>query len=1269
MRLAKVAIAGFKSFADPMEFRFDAPITGIVGPNGCGKSNIVDAMKWVLGERSAKSLRGDAMIDVLFAGSANRKPLGAATVTLTFENPVVRPEEPDPQRRRDLSVDTEQVDVTRRLYRDGQSAYLINGRKCRLRDIKELFMDTGVSNNAYSIIEQGKVDAMLTANPAQRRVIFEEAAGIAKFKSRKIEAARRLERTEFNLVRIREQLQQTQKRLRIVQRQAAKARRFRELDARYCQLRTDLALDQYHKLYCKQTTLNDQLGRLETQRREFTDQLHELENQKQSAEFARHDLQTEQHELEQEQVGLVATHKHAEQRRVLIERNLAEARQQIDQDRTRVADLSARIDALSEQLQDAQRRIDRTTRKLAEAEQAVTQISDEWGRLQEQLVAAQEEHERLRETTARTQQQRTQTAASVESVDGRRKALTEQADNLAGRAKHRDEELAQAQDHHHQAEARRAEAQREVQRLEAELTEHERAVAELGDREAALSRELADARHERAGLDSRRHLLQEMVQAREGLTDAVRTILENPQRFPAVRGLLADAIDTDRAHAAIVEAALGANIQLLLVDRPDDAQALQRALRDVPGSVRVIAAQPIAPADQTPAATSDQPLPDWVTPLLSRVRVQAHAQDAVTRLLDRTLVVPDLGAALMLAEGPLSGWRFVTKSGDVVEADGRVTLRGADAAAPSDGWLSRRAELAELTRCLAELDEKIQLRTDRLTSLHAESTQAQQRHDEAVQSLHSARHTVVKAQYDAQRTANDIQRISRERAGLEAERVELALRIKQLESERDELNERVAELDRLLADQTAATRVAHGHLQSVSGQGQSAQERLTAARVELGQTGEQLEAAKREHRHLHLAVEEARRQREISHEQLLQRSSQVEQYEAGIAEAVAEIAHADRRQAEIQATFFQLKSQIEEAARTVHQAAQQLNDARTSAAEIDRDYHAAEINRREIEVKREALEERTMADLELDLVEAYPAHCEARRADDFESIEPDAVEAEINALRENIRKLGNVNLDALEEESMLEERNVDLAAQVDDIDTARSQLETLINELNETSRQLFEATFNAVREHFAGPDGMFRKLFGGGSADIILLPDENGNTDWLESGLEIKAKPPGKEPRIISQLSGGEKSLTAVALLMAIFKSKPSPFCVLDEVDAALDDANVERFCNALIPFLDKSHFIIITHHKRTMQACDMLYGVTMQERGVSKRVSVRLEQIGADGEIVQADDEIDPPTAENGQATEKTKRRSSGDAMIEAKPDPSEIRSASDATQSPVES
>jgi len=353
-RLSKISLAGFKSFADPMELRFDAPISGIVGPNGCGKSNVVDAIKWVLGERSAKSLRGGAMMDVIFAGSAGRKPLGAATVTLTFDNPVVNLDPSDSKHRRLLGVDTEQVDVTRRLYRDGNSEYLINGRKCRLRDIKELFMDTGVGVGAYSIIEQGKVDAMLTANPLDRRVILEEAAGISKFKARKIEAARKLERTEINLVRAREQLHQTDRRLRIVQRQAAKARRFQKLETRFRQLRTDLALDLYHELRERQQKLSGEIADLEAHRRRLAAQLQQLEDNKQSAEIARHKLDCQQRQLEQQRLELLAAKKHAEQRRAFTQRNLIETRQHSEQDRARMGELSARVESLAQQVDEAQ---------------------------------------------------------------------------------------------------------------------------------------------------------------------------------------------------------------------------------------------------------------------------------------------------------------------------------------------------------------------------------------------------------------------------------------------------------------------------------------------------------------------------------------------------------------------------------------------------------------------------------------------------------------------------------------------------------------------------------------------------------------------------------------------------------------------------------------------------------------------------------------------------------------------------------------------------
>ena len=1224
MRLARVLIAGFKSFADPIEFTFDAPITGIVGPNGCGKSNVVDAIKWVLGERSAKSLRGTAMIDVIFAGSAARKPLGAASVTLTFENPVTDPDAADPLQRRALAVDREQVDITRRLYRDGRSEYEINGRKVRLRDIKELFLDTGIGANAYSIIEQGRVDAMLTANPQDRRVIFEEAAGIAKFKVRSLEAGRKLERTEINLVRAREQLQQTERRLRAVRRQASKARRFRELDTQYRVRRTDLALDLYHEHRERHAELSRRVDELESQRRDLVEALQKLEDAKQTAEIDRHRLEGRRRDLDQRRVEQEAAARHAQQRRGLTERHLAEAREQIEPERTRLAELAARIDALAAETEQARHAIDRAAGHLAEAEQSVLDCTGQWTSLQQEAVESQALAERLRDEASEVELAKTRLAAQVQSTEGRTRALSEHSDTLAARIERLNGEHDRCRREQEQAESRRIDAATEVQRLANELAAHDRAASELGERQASLSGALAEHRHEQASCDSRRHLLQEMQDAHEGLTDAVSHVLDNIDDFPGIRGLLADFIDTDRAHAPLVEAALGTNLELLLLEEPDDLDAIRKALRDVPGRVRLIAARPL---DETPPtennAAAEAPLPEWVTPLESLLRVQPVAADALRRLIGRTVVVPDLGAAMLLAVGPLAGWRFVSRAGEILEPDGRIVIgrtNGDAVEATPAGWLSRRAELAELTRACENTRRRIDDLNALLQGVAHETTEARQRQAKAAEGLQVARHVVVEAQHRAERSAGDMTRIRREQTAAGHEKAELSERLDQLGRERCDMAAKIDELECSLNEQSAAMAQAQARHQELLEQAAAAQEQLTAHKVRLGQAAEKLESQRRELRHLELSLEEAGRQRGMSTEQLRQREVQIEHYRATIAEADQEIARATEALAAVCREADLVNEQLPQAAARVKSAADDLAAAREQASQLDRDFHAVEISRREVEVKQESLEEQTLADLELDLDERYPAWVSSQEAAQREPLDRDAARQEINTLRDSLRKLGNVNLDAIDEEIQLEQQNVDLAAQVKDIDNARTQLDALIKDLDQRSRERFETAFRTIRDNFAGHDGMFRKLFGGGSADLILLPDAEGNTDWLESGIEIRAKPPGKEPRIINQLSGGERSLTAVALLMAIFKSHPSPFCILDEVDAALDDANVERFCNVLRPFLDRSHFIVITHHKRTMQACDMIYGVTMQERGVSKQVSVQLEHVTADGTLKLAE-------------------------------------------------
>jgi chromosome segregation protein len=1031
-----------------------------------------------------------------------------------------------------------------------------------------------------------------------------------------VEAARKLERTEINLVRAREQLQQTERRLRLVRRQAAKARRFRELDARHRQLRIDLALDVYHEHRGRQDELARQLADLEASRQRLAKDLQRFEDEKQSAEIGRHRIENRQRELEQEKIEQLAARRHAEQRRALTERHLDEARQQLEPEQARINELSERSASLAAEVNTVEVDIADGAQRLADAEVRVTACGDEWARLQQQTVEAQERSEALREQVARIESERSQLAAQAESIDGRCRTLCEQRDRLAARAAQLADELAGCRRDHEAAGRRASRAAAEADRLSAQLSAHEQEASRLGEREASLGGALTELRHEHAAAESRRRLLKEMQEAHEGLNAAVKHILDDRPQFPGVRGLLADFIDTDRAHAPLVEAALGPNLELLLIERADDAERVRKALRDVSGRVRLIAAEPIEAADAREGDNPAAQLPDWVTPLAARIQVSPPAGDAVRRLLGTTAIVPDLGAAMLLASGPLSGWRFVTRAGEVFEPDGRMTLGRANggSASTAAGWLTRRAELAELHRACESYEQRINELAAKLDSLHAESAEARKRQAAVSEQLHVCRHDAVEAGHRLQRAAGDVHRVEREQAGIRGETEELCQALDGLGTQRCELARRTDELQASLAEHETSIERAQAELRRNSTASRAAQEGLTAARIDLGQAGEKVDALKRERRHLELALEETKRQHSLSTEQIGQRLAQIEHYNQTIAEAGAEIERLAGHLVEMDRDMSELTAELPAVTLQVEAAAERLNAARSEAAAIDRQYHTAEISRREVEVKREGLEEQTLDELELDLAVAYLGFRQTIEAGEYEAIDREAARLEIEELRTKLRNLGNVNLDAIDEETLLQQQNVDLQQQVEDIDSARKQLEALIKDLDQTSRQRFEESFDAIRSNFAGPDGMFRKLFGGGSADMFLVPDAEGNIDWLESGIEIRAKPPGKEPRVISQLSGGEKSLTAVALLMAIFKSKPSPFCILDEVDAALDDANVERFCNVLLPFLDSSHFIIITHHKRTMQACDLLYGVTMQERGVSKQVSVQLEQVTADG-------------------------------------------------------
>ncbi|MCA9285683.1 MAG: chromosome segregation protein SMC [Phycisphaerales bacterium] len=1222
MRLAKLTLAGFKSFANPTEFRFDAPITGIVGPNGCGKSNVVDGIKWVLGERSAKSLRGGAMLDVIFAGSATRKPLGQASVTLTFDNPIRHPDETDPERRRSLPVDSEQVDVTRRLYTDGRSEYLINGRKVRLRDIKELFLDTGVGTDAYSIIEQGKVDAMLLANPVERRELIEEAAGVARFRQRKIETARKLEQAESNLLLVREQLASTERRLRIVKSQAEKARRFRDLDERRRSLRTDLSLDLYHEHVTALAELEARLEELERVRSEAAVELAAAEDAKQAAELARHAILEEQRALERERVETTGIRKNGEAMLEVNRRNLAEAEQHIGEDRERAERHAAEVESLGGSIEEGEQAVAAQEALLADAERESSEAAQVRAGLERRAVDAQALADRLIAAALGIERDRAQIQSRATALETRRHALLEQVQRLEDRLAPLADEVDRARVARIQAVVAAQVETDAVELLEANLHRQAQSAASLGTRHGELTGELAELRHDLARIDSRRRLLEEMHEAGEGLADAVRTVLAEPDRFPFVHGLLADAIETDRAHAAAVEAAMGPHLELLLIERVADLEPYADDVRTLQGRVAFAPIRALAPRAELVGsdAGDDHPpptVPDGVTPLLELVRVTPEALAVVRRLLGRTFLVPSIETALLLAAGPMRGCRFVTDVGDVLEADGRVAI-GANAALAGTGWLARNAEMTELAERTEQLRSAMAALQAEAEAVAAESDATRREQEILGEQLQAARRRLVEAGYQQQRAEADIARTEKDMGRIVDERSELSGRAGEFRTEQDDLAAKVEAMSRLLAEQHAESERAKQGLSAARTELDQASERWTAARVRLGQVTEQLEAVRRERRHLGHRLEDAQRQHELAMQQLERRSEALERFRSGIEDAQRQIAEADTKLAGMVETFGALAERLSVADAEVAKEAERLGSVRGRMREVESAYGTSEMSRREREIHRDALLARTLEEIDLNLPEAYPAHRAEREAEGFVPVDRAAAAEESDALREEIRRLGNVNLDAIEEEHQLEARNEDLVRQVEDIDQAREQLTALVNELDEVCRTRFAETFAAVKEHFAGPNGTFRQLFGGGSAELLLIEEgpDGQPIDALDAGIEIRAKPPGKQPRLISQLSGGEKTMTAVALLMAIFQSKPSPFCVLDEVDAALDDANVERFCHSLRPFLEQCHFIVITHHKRTMQACDQLYGITMQERGVSKRVNVRFEEVGHGGTI-----------------------------------------------------
>jgi len=1228
--LKRITMSGFKSFADSVDFEFGRGVNCIVGPNGCGKSNVVDAFKWVLGEQSARSLRGKQMGDMIFNGSSGRKASGMAQVDLIFDNT-----------DRALAIDTDEVTITRKLYRSGESEYLLCKETSRLKDIRELFLDTGVGTEAYSIIEQGKVDFMLLSSATDRRIIFEEAAGISKYKARKREAERKLERTQQNLLRAGDVIDELEKRLRSVKLQAGKARNFQTYDARLKELRASFSLAEYHRLTGQTTELGANCDSAAARVAELREN---IDRSEQDASKVAAQLESVGNELAGTEKAVVQ----ARSELTAMEERAAVAARRIDEQQAQVARSTQRSEAdrarqaeLHEQLQHIQQQAHELQEQTHAQNQLISSLHEQDQELARALTHTQARLEDEKAGIIDLLRRSAHLTNELVSLDTHCERLTDQRGRLTARDAEITAELTQILTRKADFDARLSEIDGLIAAETQRLDEKKRDATRVDATREQLAGELAEAKETRSGLISRRQVLHDLERKMEGVGAGVRKLLEHKKADPdfaplaAVEGLLADLVDADVVHARIVEAALGELDQLLVVADADAFLADADFFADLPGRLTAICLDRLPPLINTNATRAGMPpppaqglgedqvlplvagtgwsegieatavghdamlplcaLPGYVAEAISLVRFPDEFERLARHLLGKTIVVDTLEHALAMARDDIGGYRFVTQAGEVVEPNGCVSL---GPAASRAGLISRKSELRSIDEQLAELEQRIESLADQANRTAAEATHLAQVQQELRTAIYEASTARVEVNAALQNVTEAIRRLTSEQpliagevAAIERQLADAAARtaankehLATLEGENTRREQMVAELTARIDELVAERSAVH--------------ERLTDARVVVGQLSEKRNAAAD-------TINALRREIRGVEESLAAARHEIEQATARMAEAEDMALSARQRMAELHLAIERHTAEVERLsyARDLlrvesEQLAAAIKTARAELETVEQTLHETQVALREATVRRDELTTRVRDELGIDLAEQYAAYT-------YTEQDWAVVENEIADLRGKIERLGNVNLDAIAEQEELDQRYTFLVAQRDDLNASHKQLMELIEQLNNESIERFRTVFEQIRTHF---QELFRKLFGGGKADIVL---ENPD-DILECGIEIVAKPPGKELQSITLLSGGEKTLTAIALLMSVFKSRPSPFAIMDEVDAALDEANNERFNRIVQEFLEYSQFIIITHSKRTMSIADQMYGITMQEPGVSTRVSVKFDEHAA---------------------------------------------------------
>ncbi|MCX7426359.1 MAG: chromosome segregation protein SMC [Planctomycetia bacterium] len=1155
--LKALEIIGFKSFAEKTRFEFPPGITVVVGPNGSGKSNIVDSLKWVLGEQSVKSLRGKEMADVIFNGSPSRRATNSAEITVTFDNA-----------NHLLPIDTPEVHITRRIYRSGEGEYLINRQPSRLRDIRELLSGTGMGTQAYSVIEQGKVDVLLQSSAKDRRLIFEEAAGISLFKAKKLEALRRLDRVEQNLLRLQDIVDEVDGRLRAVRAQAGKARRYKEYADRLQELRTQVALVDWHRLSERLEAVQSDLADLNGQRDCCAAEVEAIEARLLDAETRVNEINEAIRAAEgriaanRERIaGHEATLDHERRRGRDLEQEVARHRDRLAQMSARAGDLQQQLVETADAVETAESHRREVARRLVEGERVLTDLIARLDQIRAEHKQREAAYLEQMAAVARLSNEisalGSRASAALASRDQHRLRLGEFDSQLESLGR----ELAALRDQASELSARTQERQDQFSAARGRLDESKRQLTAAGD-------VLARCREQHGGIAQRIAVLDDLERRHEGLSAGVKEVLAQGRKatdgpFAQVVGLVADLLRVSVESAPLVEIALGAAAQHVVLTPGNEMLAfLQKQPHRFSGRVGFLW------LEQTAGPITPLPNLEGKPGVLGRadrfVETEPRYAALARRLLGRTWIVENLERAIELSATTGTGVRLLTLAGDLLETDGTLSVGPAHVAG---GLISRRSELRELRSQLAQRESDAEAAKSKVAALREQIGQQQDQvraladeHARAVDALGEHRHKITAT--DERRTELENQRRMRqsELEAAEAQHREAEQSLSGIRAGHAEAQAALAEMETLLENLARQSEQLEARQQTHSGA-------TTEVKIELAKSEERLRNLQARRRQFEESQHERQRAISESREQLAQCRRRAGQSQWNVLDAETQIAELYLRKEAFARETVALIRQRDELGAGRTELTGGVQRIRSKIRKIEEKAHAQELAAGEIRHERNSLADRLREDYQIELAESEvePTQEEQHRREE--------VQQEIDELRQKLGNLGNVNLEALAELEELDARYQNLSGQHKDLTDAKNELLRIIDRINGDSRRLFSETLETVRGHF---QQLFRDLFGGGQADIVLEDD----VDILESGIEIVARPPGKEPRSISLLSGGEKTMTCVALLLAIFRSRPSPFCVLDEVDAALDEANIDRFTKVLQDFLAWTQFIIVTHRR-----------------------------------------------------------------------------------------